>query len=93
MAVKLAPPRPPMKPYRPRFETSRVVIWRATCHSWLARSTIVHESWSVDHAATETRKGSDAVMAQIADGSGQDGDISVGFVDTTTLEKTDASFE
>lgn len=52
------PPRPPMYPYRPRFETSNVVICRMIWYSCDTASTDVHDSCSVAHAAVATRNGS-----------------------------------
>jgi hypothetical protein len=69
-----------MNPYRPRLDTSSVVICLAICQNWEARSTIVHDSWSVAHDATETRKGSVAVIWHRSEGRGQAGDMEVGDV-------------
>ena len=77
-----------MKPYLPRFETSNVVIWRATCQSCVARSTSVHDSCKVDHAATEKRKVSYAVIAHRYEGRTHDGEMFAGSVDTETFEKS-----
>jgi hypothetical protein len=79
-----------MYPYRPRLETSSVVIWRAICQSWEARRTRVQESWRVDQRETETRKGSCAVRRQRGEGRKQEGDMEVGVgVMRVRVEKSD----
>lgn len=49
---------------------------------------MVQDSWSVAHAATATRKESYAVSAHKSPGSGHEGEMSAGLVDTVMLEKT-----
>ena len=49
----------------------------------------VHESCRVDHAATENRNVSYAVIAHRYAGRTQDGERSAGLVDTVKLEKTE----
>lgn len=61
---RLAPPRPPMKPYRPRLLTSRVVICFAICQNWETRRMLVHVSWSVAHSVTASKNVSCAVRRQ-----------------------------
>jgi hypothetical protein len=81
-----------MNPYRPRLDTSSVVICLATCQSWDARRIKVQVNCKVAHTATEKRKVSLDVIRQRSPGRGHEGEMLLGSEERGIIEKTIVAF-